>query len=144
MLSLLFLIFPKVILTLICKRTSSFNEQHPSQFLNDVKQRYLYIIHVQILNLRITHDQQLRLLTAQEQRELRVEDAFSPFMGQNPLQYNPYTQPLWMAAVAQYERIMSPAEQKTVMKLRQQFRALEGNPQQVKRKVADSKMLQAA
>ena len=87
---------------------------------------------LQILNLRITHDQQLRLLTAQEQRELRVEDAFSPFLGQNPLQYNPYTQPLWTAAVAQYERIMSPAEQKTVMKLRQQFRALEGNPQQVR------------
>lgn len=70
-------------------------------------------------------------MTSQEQKELRVEDAFSPFMGLNPLQYNPYTQPLWTAAVSQYERIMAPAEQKTVAKLRSQFRQMEGNPQQV-------------
>ena len=84
-----------------------------------------------ILNLRIVHDQQLRLMTSQEQKELGVEEAFSPFMGLNPLQYNPYTQPLWAAAVSQYERIMDPAEQKTVAKLRTQFRALEGYPEQV-------------
>jgi len=71
-------------------------------------------------------------MTSQEQKELRVEEAFAPFMGLNPLQYNPYTQPLWMAAVSQYERIMAPAEQKTVAKLRSQFRQMEGNPQQVR------------
>jgi len=70
-------------------------------------------------------------MTASEQKELRVEEAFSPFLGLNPLQYNPYTQPLWQAAVTQYERIMAPAEQKTVAKLRQQFRQMDGNPQQV-------------
>lgn len=52
-------------------------------------------------------------------------------MGLNPLQYNPYTQPLWAAAVAQYDRIMSPVEQKIAGKLRSQFKGLDGYPQQV-------------
>ncbi|KAL3878520.1 hypothetical protein ACJMK2_030860 [Sinanodonta woodiana] len=96
---------------------------------------------VEILNLRIVHEQQLGLLSSQDQKELRVDEAFSPFMGLNPLQYNPYTQPIWQAAVAQYERIMSPAEQKIVGKLRQQFRGLDGNPQQLLRQFQRYKLL---
>ncbi|XP_053400577.1 cytoplasmic dynein 2 heavy chain 1-like [Mercenaria mercenaria] len=95
----------------------------------------------EILELRIVHDQQLRLMTSQEQKELRVDDAFAPFMGLNPLQYNPYTAPLWAAAVSQYERSMAPAEQKTVAKLRGQFRQLEGNPQQLLREFQRYKSL---
>ncbi|XP_052794024.1 cytoplasmic dynein 2 heavy chain 1-like isoform X3 [Mya arenaria] len=95
----------------------------------------------EILDLRIVHDQQLRLMTSQEQKELRVDEAFTPFMGLNPLQYNPYTQPLWQAAVSQYERIMSPAEQNTVAKLRAQFRQMDGNPQQLLREFQRYKSL---
>ena len=86
---------------------------------------------MQILSLRTVHEQLLRLLTASEQKELGVGDAFTPFLGLNPLQYNPYTQPLWAAAVAQYERAMEPAQQKIAGKLRSQFHTLDGNPQQV-------------
>nr|KAG5701774.1 hypothetical protein BaRGS_000764 [Batillaria attramentaria] len=68
-----------------------------------------------------------------EQKELGVGDAFTPFLGLNPLQYNPYTQPLWAAAVAQYERAMEPAQQKIAGKLRSQFHLLDGNPQQLLR-----------
>ena len=63
---------------------------------------------------------------------MRVSDAFSPFAGLNPLHYNPYTEPLWKAAVAQYDRAMAPAEQRIAGKLRNQFRGIEGNPQQVR------------
>ena len=86
----------------------------------------------QILTLRIVHEQQIRLLSAQEQRDLRTNEAFNSFMGLNPLQYNPYTQPLWNAAVAQYDRVMAPVEQKIAGKLKQQLRGLEGYPQQVR------------
>ncbi|KAH3831149.1 hypothetical protein DPMN_104411, partial [Dreissena polymorpha] len=95
----------------------------------------------EILDLRIVHDQQLRLMTSQEQKELRVDEAFNPFMGLNPLQYNPYTQPLWQAAVSQYERVMAPAEQKTVSKLRSQFRQMDGNPLQLLREFQRYKSL---
>ncbi|XP_067663541.1 cytoplasmic dynein 2 heavy chain 1-like isoform X1 [Haliotis asinina] len=87
----------------------------------------------EILTLRTVHEQLLRLLGGQDEKELRTADAFSPFLGLNPLQYNPYTQPLWAAAVAQHERAMAPAEQKLAGKLRTQFRALDGNPQQMLR-----------
>jgi dynein heavy chain 2 len=85
----------------------------------------------QIQTLRAVHEQLLRLLSNQEQQELHTADAFAPFAGLNPLQYNPYTQPLWKAAVAQYDRAMSPAEQRIAGKLRNQFRGLESNSQQV-------------
>ena len=73
----------------------------------------------------------MRLLSNQEQQEMHVSEAFTPFAGLNPLQYNPYTLPLWKAAVAQYDRAMAPAEQRIAGKLRNQFRGLDGNPQQV-------------
>ena len=86
----------------------------------------------QILSIRAVHEQLVRLLSHQEQQEMRVSDAFSPFAGLNPLHYNPYTEPLWKAAVAQYDRAMAPAEQRIAGKLRNQFRGIEGNPQQVR------------
>ncbi|KAK7096855.1 hypothetical protein V1264_003902 [Littorina saxatilis] len=87
----------------------------------------------EILSLRTVHEQLLRLLSTAEQKELGVGEAFTPFLGLNPLQYNPYTQPLWAAAVAQYERAMEPAQQKIAGKLRSQFHSLDGNPQQLLR-----------
>jgi len=49
------------------------------------------------------------------------------------VQYNPYTQPLWAAAVAQFDRAVAPAEQRIAGKLRAQIRGLEGNTQQLMR-----------
>ncbi|XP_013392185.1 cytoplasmic dynein 2 heavy chain 1, partial [Lingula anatina] len=87
----------------------------------------------EITTLRTVHEQLVRLLSPQEQEELRTAAAFSSFAGLNPLQYNPYTQPLWKAAVAQYERAMAPAEQRIAGKLRSQFRSMQANSQQLLR-----------
>ncbi|XP_077984893.1 cytoplasmic dynein 2 heavy chain 1-like [Glandiceps talaboti] len=87
----------------------------------------------EVSTLRTVHEQLVRLLSNSEQQELRTADAFSPFAGLNPLQYNPYTQPLWRAAVSQYERAMVPAEQRIAGKLRTQFRELEANSHQLLR-----------
>ncbi|KAK6172722.1 hypothetical protein SNE40_016326 [Patella caerulea] len=95
----------------------------------------------EILSLRTVHEHILRLLSSSEQKELQTTDAFTPFLGLNPLQYNPYTMPLWNAAVAQYERAMGPAEQKISAKLRGQFRGLEGYPQQLLREFQRYKAL---
>ncbi|ESO93665.1 hypothetical protein LOTGIDRAFT_209197 [Lottia gigantea] len=95
----------------------------------------------EILSLRTVHEHILRLLSSSEQKDLQVTDAFTPFLGLNPLQYNPYTKPLWDAAVAQYERAMGPAEQKIAAKLRGQFRGLDGYPQQLLREFQRYKAL---
>lgn len=73
----------------------------------------------------------VRLLSQSERNQLRTSDAFTPFNGLNPLHQNPYTEPLWRAAVSQYERGMAPAEQKIAGKLRQQFRDLSAQSHQV-------------
>ena len=44
------------------------------------------------------------------------------------LQHNPYTEPLWKAAVAQYDRGMAPAELRIASKLRRKFHELEAQP----------------
>lgn len=86
---------------------------------------------LQILSIRSVYEQLLRLLPSGEQSELRSMDSFSPFNSVSPLQYNPYTQPLWNAAVAQHQRAMLPAETKVAGKLRQKFRQIGSNSQQV-------------
>ena len=58
------------------------------------------------------HEHLLRLLSPLEQEELQLSTAFIPFVGLHPLQPNPYTEPLWKAAVSQYERCMAPTEQR--------------------------------
>ena len=53
--------------------------------------------------------------------------------GLQPLHHNPYTEPLWRAAVAQYERGMAPAELRIAGKLRSKFHHLEAQPHQLLR-----------
>ena len=54
-------------------------------------------------------------------------------LGLQPLQHNPYTEPLWRSAVAQYERGMGPAELRIANKLRGKFHQLEAQPHQLLR-----------
>lgn len=90
-------------------------------------------VYLQILMLRVVHEQLLHLLSKQEHQELHVDEAFTPFADLNPLHYNPFTQGLWEQAVNRYNAAMSAAEQRIASKLRHQFRGLETNSQQVYR-----------
>lgn len=54
-------------------------------------------------------------------------------VGLHPLQHNPYTEPLWKAAVAQYERGVAPAELRIASKLRGKFQQLQAQPHQLLR-----------
>ncbi|XP_063970614.1 cytoplasmic dynein 2 heavy chain 1 [Lytechinus pictus] len=95
----------------------------------------------EISTLRTIHEQVVRLLSKGEQEEVRIKDVFSAFSGLNPLQYNPYTEPHWRAAVSQYERAINPAERRIAVKLRSQFRNVEGNPNQLLREFQKYKEL---
>jgi hypothetical protein len=44
-------------------------------------------------------------------RQLGASGLFEPFAAVAPLRYNPYTEPQWRAAVAEFERCLAPIEQ---------------------------------
>ena len=58
------------------------------------------------------------------QTELAADAAFAAFASIPATQFNPYTAPRWLAAVADYDRRMAAAEQKVATKLRQLFHGL--------------------
>lgn len=73
------------------------------------------------------------MLTPEERTEFHLSESFTPFTGLHPLQPNPYTEPLWRAAVAQYERTMEPAEVRISNKIRKKLKNLEAQPHQLLR-----------
>ncbi|XP_043547742.1 cytoplasmic dynein 2 heavy chain 1 isoform X2 [Chiloscyllium plagiosum] len=85
----------------------------------------------EIQTSRTIHEKLLRLLPAGEQQLLHNAQVFESFAGLNPVQYNPYTEPLWKTAVAQFERSIAPSEQKVASKLKVFIVEVQDNPQQL-------------
>ncbi|XP_040902456.1 cytoplasmic dynein 2 heavy chain 1 [Toxotes jaculatrix] len=85
----------------------------------------------EVVTLRMVHEKLLRLLPGGKQQALTSELVFEPFSGLNPLHYNPYTEPLWRAAVAQFERLMAPSEQEVAGRLKNYIADVQDNPQQL-------------
>uniref|UniRef100_A0A8C1IPK5 Dynein cytoplasmic 2 heavy chain 1 n=1 Tax=Cyprinus carpio TaxID=7962 RepID=A0A8C1IPK5_CYPCA len=56
---------------------------------------------------------------------------YQPFTGLNPIHYNPYTEPLWRAAVSQFDRLIAPAEQEAAGKLKTFIIDAQDSPQQL-------------
>jgi dynein heavy chain 2 len=83
------------------------------------------------LDLRTIHRQLTRLLSHKEQEELRTNDTFKPFLGLNPINYNPYTEPLWRAAVKQFEHSLLVTEERIAGKLKVQLQTVNANTLQV-------------
>ena len=97
--------------------------------------------YMQLLTIRTVHEQLARLLPTTDQEALTLSAAFTPFAGLQPLLHNPYTEPLWGAAVAQYERGMSPAENRIASVLRSRMEKLEAQPNQLLREFQKFKEL---
>ncbi|XP_037123246.1 cytoplasmic dynein 2 heavy chain 1 isoform X1 [Syngnathus acus] len=85
----------------------------------------------EVVSLRVFHEKLLNLLPGGKQQTLTSDCVFEPFSGLNPLQYNPYTEPLWRAAVAQFERIMAPSEREVAGRLKSYIADVQDNPQQL-------------
>ncbi|XP_047126593.1 cytoplasmic dynein 2 heavy chain 1 isoform X1 [Hydra vulgaris] len=75
----------------------------------------------EILRIRIIHEQHNKLLSNSERQFLNSEQAFKPFIGLNPVQYNPFTVPLWKTAVVQYGKSIEPIEERVAIKLKEKF-----------------------
>ncbi|XP_064157010.1 dynein cytoplasmic 2 heavy chain 1 isoform X2 [Anguilla rostrata] len=85
----------------------------------------------EVVMIRTVHEKLLRLLPAGKGQALSPAHVFEPFAGLNALHYNPYTEPLWKAAVSQFERAISPAEQEAAGKLKVSIGDVQDNPQQL-------------
>ncbi|KFQ18320.1 Cytoplasmic dynein 2 heavy chain 1, partial [Merops nubicus] len=85
----------------------------------------------EVLTVRTLHEKLTLFLSAGEQNYLHLAQVFEPFAGLNPVHYNPYTEPLWKAAVSQYERIIAPAERKIASKLKKFISEIQDSPQQL-------------
>lgn len=87
----------------------------------------------EVSQLRGQHDQILKLLSAEELRDMQIESCFEPFMKLNAFSYNEYTVPAWRAALADYEARMSPIEARIAERLRAELFTNTSNPAQTVR-----------
>ena len=75
----------------------------------------------EIFELRSQHDELLRLLSAEEQREMKVEGFFDPFRIINSFYTNEILVDTWNKARKQYERSLAPVEKEICQKLRKEI-----------------------
>uniref|UniRef100_A0A8C6EAF8 Dynein cytoplasmic 2 heavy chain 1 n=1 Tax=Moschus moschiferus TaxID=68415 RepID=A0A8C6EAF8_MOSMO len=85
----------------------------------------------EVLAVRTIHEKLVYFSPASDEKIICLARVFEPFAGLNPVQYNPYTEPLWKAAVSQYEKIIAPAEQKIAGKLKNYISEIQDSPQQL-------------
>ncbi|XP_069747277.1 cytoplasmic dynein 2 heavy chain 1 isoform X4 [Narcine bancroftii] len=102
------------------------NEKYYPELLGKLAKRL-----EEILTCRSVYEKLMRLLPVGEQQLLHNAQVFEPFAGVNPVQFNPYTEPLWKAAVAQFEHLIAPSEQKVANKLKISIVEVQDNPQQL-------------
>ncbi|KAI2656493.1 Cytoplasmic dynein 2 heavy chain 1 [Labeo rohita] len=87
-------------------------EKHRPQGLQNLAQRLEEVVQV-----RSVCEKLQRLLSGGKQ-QVSAARVYQPFTGLNPIHYNPYTEPLWRAAVSQFDRLIAPAEQEAAGKLK--------------------------
>jgi dynein heavy chain 2 len=88
----------------------------------------------EIFELRSQHDELLRLLSAEEQKEMKVEGFFEPFRSINSFYTHEILVDSWKGARKQYERMLEPVEKEICQKLRKEiFQETSSTPTQLMR-----------
>ncbi|XP_073674385.1 cytoplasmic dynein 2 heavy chain 1-like [Garra rufa] len=100
-------------------------EKHHPQGLQSLAQRLEEVVQV-----RSVCEKLQRLLSGGKQ-QVSAARVYQPFTGLNPIHYNPYTEPLWRAAVSQFDRLIAPAEQEAAGKLKTFIIDAQDSPQQL-------------
>mmetsp|Transcript_23934 Transcript_23934/g.36619 ORF Transcript_23934/g.36619 Transcript_23934/m.36619 type:complete len:352 (+) Transcript_23934:205-1260(+) len=75
----------------------------------------------EIFELRSQHDELLRLLSSEEQKEMNVESFFEPFRETNAFYINEVLLPHWLSTKKRYENSLEPVEKKICSKLRKEI-----------------------
>ena len=72
-----------------------------------------------VLSILTLSDELSQLMTDEERVQFQLDRMFAPLEDQRPLLYNPYTEPSWARAVADYERSLAPVENAVASHFRQ-------------------------
>ncbi len=67
----------------------------------------------------------------EDQDDQSKQNFYGIFDGMEPLQFNPFTEPVWQEAVQQYNRSMNYIDQETAQILKLHLRQAQSNPRQV-------------
>lgn len=82
-----------------------------------------------ILSIRTLADELSQLLSKEERMSFRLDSLFEPLEETNALMYNPYTEPQWVRARQQYEKLLEPAERAVASYLRKNISRVQDKPQ---------------
>uniref|UniRef100_A0A672SRA8 Dynein cytoplasmic 2 heavy chain 1 n=1 Tax=Sinocyclocheilus grahami TaxID=75366 RepID=A0A672SRA8_SINGR len=100
-------------------------EKHCPQGLQSLAQRLEEVVQVRSVC------EKLQRLLSGGKLQVSPTRVYQPFTGLNPIHYNPYTEPLWRAAVSQFDRLIAPAEQEAAGKLKTFIIDAQDSPQQL-------------
>ncbi|XP_018579489.1 cytoplasmic dynein 2 heavy chain 1 [Anoplophora glabripennis] len=84
-----------------------------------------------ILKVRTLHKQLVRLLTPQEQDELKTKHMFQPFIDIDIFYYGEDVQHSLLKAQKQFEYLIQPAERRVAIKLKKQLSSMNANTRQL-------------
>lgn len=82
-----------------------------------------------ILSIRSSYDQNVRF--SKNQENLSAKKAFSPFAHIDAMQFDSSTESQWLSAKNQFENLMASQDREVAQQLRDHFRTLHSNPQQM-------------
>ncbi|CAH0554579.1 unnamed protein product [Brassicogethes aeneus] len=91
---------------------------------------YVQILH-EAINIKTLHKQLIRLLTPEEQEEMKTKEMFNPLKETNIFNYGEVLPNTLIIAKKQFELLLEPAEKCVAMKLKKQLSTLNANTRQL-------------
>ena len=83
------------------------------------------------MSCRVLHQQLSWLLDDTEQSQYDISSFFEPFHALDPVMYNPFTQPLWEAALQSFGNKLVPVEKHVARKMKNELASCDSKGEQV-------------
>ena len=99
-------------------------EEHSDTYMMAFRDRIEHVLRIRTLS-----DELSQLLTAEERQHYQLDRLFAPLEDTRPLLYNPYTDPAWLKAVADYEKAIDPVESAVAQHFRRNVSTILDHPQ---------------
>ncbi|XP_075248310.1 cytoplasmic dynein 2 heavy chain 1-like [Convolutriloba macropyga] len=85
----------------------------------------------EIMSCRVLHQQLSWLLDDTEQSQYDISSFFEPFHALDPVMYNPFTQPLWEAALQSFGNKLVPVEKHVARKMKNELASCDSKGEQL-------------
>jgi dynein heavy chain 2 len=98
--------------------------EHTDTYMEAFKGRVEHVLRILTLS-----DELSQLMTEEERSQFQLDRLFAPLETQKPLLYNPYSEPVWVKAVAEYENSLMPVESAVASHFRRNVASMLDNAQ---------------